>query len=324
MFVTETEDREFGAQADELPRPRAPLRACSSGPTATCRCATPSRACCTATSRAARCTGCCACATSRRTTPTSSAPRSRSRTRSPAAWTSRFDDLRAASASSRSSSCRRGPRSGSAPTSCGTAPRRALAAARSTSAGCAYELNEGDGAFYGPKIDLHMTDSLGRSWQLGTVQLDYQLPERFDLTYTGADNAEHRAGDDPPRAVRLLRALHRDPARAHRRRAPALAGAGAGDRAADRRPPRRGGARRSRRSCARRACASRSTSAPSRSGARSATPSCARSRTCSSSATARPRSGTVAVREHREGDTGTRARRASSSQRLAEQSATRA
>src|SRR4051794_38134975 len=55
-----------------------------------------------------------------------------------------------------------------------------------------YTVNEGDGAFYGPKIDLHMTDSLGRSWQIGTVQLDYNLPERFDLTYTGADNAEHR------------------------------------------------------------------------------------------------------------------------------------
>jgi threonyl-tRNA synthetase len=58
--------------------------------------------------------------------------------------------------------------------------------------GLAYELNEGDGAFYGPKIDLHMTDAIGRSWQLGTVQLDYVMPERFDLTYTGADNAEHR------------------------------------------------------------------------------------------------------------------------------------
>jgi threonyl-tRNA synthetase len=58
--------------------------------------------------------------------------------------------------------------------------------------GLPYKLNEGDGAFYGPKIDLHMTDSLGRSWQLGTVQLDYSFPERFDLTYTGADNADHR------------------------------------------------------------------------------------------------------------------------------------
>ncbi len=58
--------------------------------------------------------------------------------------------------------------------------------------GLAYDLNEGDGAFYGPKIDLHMTDSLGRSWQLGTIQLDYNAPERFDLVYTGADNTEHR------------------------------------------------------------------------------------------------------------------------------------
>jgi threonyl-tRNA synthetase len=59
-------------------------------------------------------------------------------------------------------------------------------------AGVAYELNPGDGAFYGPKIDLHMTDSIGRSWQMGTIQLDFQMPERFDITYTGEDNAEHR------------------------------------------------------------------------------------------------------------------------------------
>jgi threonyl-tRNA synthetase len=58
--------------------------------------------------------------------------------------------------------------------------------------GLEYDLNEGDGAFYGPKIDLHMTDTIGRSWQLGTVQLDYYMPERFELVYTGADNAEHR------------------------------------------------------------------------------------------------------------------------------------
>jgi threonyl-tRNA synthetase len=58
--------------------------------------------------------------------------------------------------------------------------------------GAEFELNAGDGAFYGPKIDLHMTDSIGRSWQLGTVQLDYVMPERFELAYTGADNAEHR------------------------------------------------------------------------------------------------------------------------------------
>jgi threonyl-tRNA synthetase len=58
--------------------------------------------------------------------------------------------------------------------------------------GLDYDLNPGDGAFYGPKIDMHMTDSLGRSWQLGTCQLDYNMPARFGLTYTGADNAEHQ------------------------------------------------------------------------------------------------------------------------------------
>ena len=66
--------------------------------------------------------------------------------------------------------------------------------------GLEYTINPGDGAFYGPKIDMHMTDSLGRSWQLGTVQLDYNFPERFDLTYVGPD-------DQPHRVVMLHRAL---------------------------------------------------------------------------------------------------------------------
>jgi threonyl-tRNA synthetase len=60
------------------------------------------------------------------------------------------------------------------------------------SLGLDYKLNPGDGAFYGPKIDIHIHDSLGRSWQLGTCQLDYNLPERFGLRYVGADNAEHQ------------------------------------------------------------------------------------------------------------------------------------
>lgn len=55
-----------------------------------------------------------------------------------------------------------------------------------------YELNEGDGAFYGPKIDFHIKDSLGREWQCGTIQLDFQMPERFDLTYIGEDGEKHR------------------------------------------------------------------------------------------------------------------------------------
>jgi threonyl-tRNA synthetase len=58
--------------------------------------------------------------------------------------------------------------------------------------GKAYELKAGDGAFYGPKIDFDVEDSLGRAWQLGTIQLDYAAPERFDLQYTGEDNAAHR------------------------------------------------------------------------------------------------------------------------------------
>ena len=60
------------------------------------------------------------------------------------------------------------------------------------SQGREYELNPGDGAFYGPKIDFHVTDALGRSWQCGTCQLDFQMPERFDLTFTGADDGAHR------------------------------------------------------------------------------------------------------------------------------------
>lgn len=59
------------------------------------------------------------------------------------------------------------------------------------SRGLAYKINPGDGAFYGPKIDFHVQDALGRSWQLGTIQLDYQMPQRFGLAYVGADGAEH-------------------------------------------------------------------------------------------------------------------------------------
>lgn len=55
-----------------------------------------------------------------------------------------------------------------------------------------YVINEGDGAFYGPKIDFHLSDSLGRTWQCGTIQLDMQMPERFELEYTGADGEKHR------------------------------------------------------------------------------------------------------------------------------------
>ena len=60
------------------------------------------------------------------------------------------------------------------------------------SKGMDYKINEGDGAFYGPKIDFHLEDSIGRTWQCGTIQLDFQMPERFDLTYIGADGEKHR------------------------------------------------------------------------------------------------------------------------------------
>ena len=58
--------------------------------------------------------------------------------------------------------------------------------------GAPYVINEGDGAFYGPKLDFHLEDSLGRTWQCGTIQLDMQMPQRFDLTYVGPDNEKHR------------------------------------------------------------------------------------------------------------------------------------
>lgn len=61
-----------------------------------------------------------------------------------------------------------------------------------TELGYDYEANEGDGAFYGPKLDFHLTDCLGRTWQCGTIQLDFQLPERFELEYTGSDGEKHR------------------------------------------------------------------------------------------------------------------------------------
>ncbi|MDR3254124.1 MAG: threonine--tRNA ligase [Synergistaceae bacterium] len=59
-------------------------------------------------------------------------------------------------------------------------------------AGINFKINPGDGAFYGPKIDYHLEDSIGRTWQCGTIQLDFQMPEKFDMTYIGSDGAEHR------------------------------------------------------------------------------------------------------------------------------------
>ena len=75
---------------------------------------------------------------------------------------------------------------------CGTAPKARFQGGARGDREVVRACKEGDGAFYGPKIDFDVTDSIGRAWQLGTIQLDYAAPERFDLTYTGEDNATHR------------------------------------------------------------------------------------------------------------------------------------
>jgi threonyl-tRNA synthetase len=67
-----------------------------------------------------------------------------------------------------------------------------LEATPSTSQGLAFTVSDGEGAFYGPKLEFHVTDAIGRSWQLGTIQVDYNLPERFEPEYIGADNTAHR------------------------------------------------------------------------------------------------------------------------------------
>ncbi len=91
-------------------------------------------------------------------------------------------------------------RTSSAPTRSGTSPR-ARCARRSSGAGSTYQVNEGDGAFYGPKIDLHMTDVLGRSWQMGTIQLDSQMPQRFELTLRRRRQPGARPVRHPPGAA---------------------------------------------------------------------------------------------------------------------------
>ena len=170
--------------------------------------------------------------------------------------------------------------------------------------GAAYELNPGDGAFYGPKIDLHMTDSIGRSWQLGTVQLDYFMPERFELTYTGADNAEHRP-------VMIHRALMGSFERFigiliehYAGEFPLWLAPRAGDRAPGRRPPQRvrGGGRRG--------AARRRAARAGRRPQRVRGPQDPRGRAAQGAVHARrrrPRGGgrTAALRRHQGGDLGT-------------------
>ncbi len=97
-----------------------------------------------------------------------------------------------------------------------------------------YTVDEGGGAFYGPKLDINVRDALGRPWQLGTVQVDFVLPERFELKYRGSDGLDHRpATCDSPRACRVARTLLRNADLALRRSLPRLAGADPGRRCAD-------------------------------------------------------------------------------------------
>ena len=91
-----------------------------------------------------------------------------------------------------------------------------------------YQVNEGDGAFYGPKIDFHMKDAIGRSWQCATIQLDFSMPERFDLTYTGADWRTPSPGLASPGGLWIARTLFRLSDRALWRRLPHLAQPDAG------------------------------------------------------------------------------------------------
>ena len=178
-------------------------------------------------------TGCCACGASPRTTPTSSARPSRS--------TSEIDRvlrLLACSCSGRFgftdyeiylSCATRARTSTSARTgAAGTRPTEALASARRSARAFALRVDEGGGAFYGPKIDIKIKDALGRDWQCTTIQFDFNMPERFDMTYIGEDGQAAPALHDPPGPARLAGAVLRRPDRALRRRLPGLAGPGPG------------------------------------------------------------------------------------------------
>ena len=111
--------------------------------------------------------------------------------------------LYAVSASSTMWSCPPGPRTAWARDEDWEMATNAPAAARWRRWACRYVINEGDGAFYGPKIDFHLEDCIGRTWQCGTIQLDFQLPERFDLELYRRGRRKAPPGDDPPRGVRL-------------------------------------------------------------------------------------------------------------------------
>ena len=169
--------------------------------------------------------------------------------------------------------------SSSAPTRSGRRrPRRSARLPRRS--GLELVPDPGGAAFYGPKISVQAKDAIGRTWQMSTIQLDFNLPERFELEYTGAGRLPAAAGDDPPRAVRLDRAVLRRADRALRRRVPALAGAGAGGRHPDRRRPRGLPVRGRRAAAGGRGSGSRSTPPTTGCRRRSATRRSPRCRTC--------------------------------------------
>ncbi len=105
--------------------------------------------------------------------------------------------------------------------------------------GLAYTVAEGEGAFYGPKVDFHFHDAIGRLWQLTTVQCDFALPERFDMEYVGEDNERHRPVMIHRAILGSLERFSGGADRALRGVVPAVARAGAGPVRAGRRPPRR-------------------------------------------------------------------------------------
>ena len=171
--------------------------------------------------------------------------------------------------------------------------------------GFAYAINEGDGAFYGPKIDVKLKDAIGRSWQCATIQCDFTLPERFDLTYIARGRPAEAPGHDPPRRARLHRALHRGAHRALRRGLPLLARAGPGRGPDDHERPGATYGRRGRRpACAPPATGSRRTCATRRSATRSARRSCRKCPSWLYSAPVNRPKARVAVRRREQGDVG--------------------
>ena len=188
MFKLEVDDRRWAMKAMNCPGHMLLFGSKLRSATESCRCATPSRPRCTATRSRARCTACSASGTSRRTTPTSSSPRTDpGRDRRLVDYASYLYGLFGMTASAELAT--------RPDKKLGTDEQWDMTEAALEEAlklnEIPYEIAAGEGAFYGPKIDLFMDDALGRKWQMGTIQLDSQMPSRFGLKYVGPDNTEH-------------------------------------------------------------------------------------------------------------------------------------